>query len=953
MKTKQFFICFISCLFASVGMFAKNEVNVDKVTSSLTLSEAVDYHITASEECIAADATIDLTNEDAWLFFDNVRPTEVKSKWLSKIKVNGQSVIAQQTAWVNIYMHGAVVIPHAKNFTPLTIYTGEAYGGDANSYAPGKYASLGKFDNAIKSFKLKRGYMVTMAQSKDGTGYSRCFIAQDKDIEIPNLLDKNSCTRGGALYNKVSYIRVMRWQMPDKKGAVDTDPAKTDATWYYNYDASNASKSDDYEYANMWHHDNWNTGAQNGNVSEVGGVTHTLFFNEPWNPSDDGYMGTDALAPIPYQQRLIKCGLRIGSTASTDGNVGKTKAFVKECDRLGLRVDFVALHIYQYHDAQWWWDYTYNIYKETGRPVWITEWNNGANWTSEYWPSDLASQWVKSRDITKEVCEKLASAPWVERFSLYNAVEIKRNIVYQGGTTSVTIDGVTKTYNNGDLTPAGEVYKALKPGLAYNPEYEFIPVYPTFEKPTVELKTGLLMSLGRVTINVKDNNGEYLDKIVVEKKVGNGDYEVVKESTTSINNWNDNWDREHPQKTTYKFSFYYCNETDPEKNFIQEETIDVDVAENTPVRYGTALLSKPDYSYIMYEPFEDPKAAIPIVGGVGTASLTTGQTNQFTYGLNTVASGTTNNNFRMRALPWGFIYEYDESKLNSMTYTGTASIPYMVVDSAAISLQGKPVEAGIVKEVTEEWMQVKFKIPFEEAPVVFPSLLSNYNFGENSGPAYVRVRNVTADGFEVKITRESKLGTAALWKAENIGYYAIPKGKIEIPVENGEILHVYVDCTDAVNGALTSTVVTNFPETYPVVPTLISALQSANDEYTVSLVNGALGKSSVRFYKMREKSTSTQTTCSKDEVGYILFYKTTPDAIENVESDSSKDFTVYEYNGKLYVEGIQGEAVSLYTTNGTLVLSAKVMDGIDVSALPTGYYIVHSDKGEKGRFIKK
>ena len=40
-----------------------------------------------------------------------------------------------------------------------------------------------KLNNRIRSFKLKRGYMVTFANNPGGRGYSRCFIADDADLE--------------------------------------------------------------------------------------------------------------------------------------------------------------------------------------------------------------------------------------------------------------------------------------------------------------------------------------------------------------------------------------------------------------------------------------------------------------------------------------------------------------------------------------------------------------------------------------------------------------------------------------------------------------------------------------------------------------------------------------------------------------------------------------------------
>ena len=39
----------------------------------------------------------------------------------------------------------------------------------------------------ISSFKLKRGYMATLAQNENGTGLSRTYVAQDGDMDVSLL----------------------------------------------------------------------------------------------------------------------------------------------------------------------------------------------------------------------------------------------------------------------------------------------------------------------------------------------------------------------------------------------------------------------------------------------------------------------------------------------------------------------------------------------------------------------------------------------------------------------------------------------------------------------------------------------------------------------------------------------------------------------------------------------
>ncbi len=975
----------ISCFFVVTGIFAaRKQVTVEKITSSITLSEAVDYHITASTGCIAEGVTVNLAHEDAWLIFDNVQPVTVSSKWLSYVRINGAAVVGSKIM-VNIYKQGAAVIPYGGTaFAPLTIYTDEAYGGSSKAYVPGRYTALGSFNNKIKSFKLKRGYMATMAQASDGGGYSRVFMAHDEDIDIPNLADPKACVRGGALYNKVSYIRVMRIHMPSKKGAVDTDPEKTNSTWYYNYDASLASKNNNIEYVNMWHHASWNVGASTANQSDVSGVTHTLFFNEPWNKDDNkdedkpkeyGYNKYDPSKPLQaigglqtpmhYQQILVKNGTRIGSMASTDGNIENTKLFVAECDRLGLRIDFVAIHVYQYQSAQWWADYAYNIYKATGRPIWITEWNNGANWTSEGgWPSDLGSQWIKSRDITDAVIKKLADAPWVERFSLYSNVQVRRNITYYDHDrhekgkldTVATINGVTKTYHEGDLTPSGEAYKAFQPGFAYNPAYEFIPIYPKFTTPVALVNSSTLASVGQVYITLTDNNGEYLDKYVIERKFVDSDWEVIKEGTTANGTIiKDNWGIGNVQKASYRIHFYYCNETTA--RYTIEESIDVDEAQGDLIRYGTVSLSKPDWAYVLYEPFGNGVVGMPVFGGTPAASVA-GQSNQALCMLN---ASLKEGNFRAKLVPWGFVYNYTEATLDGLTYGTTVRAPFMVVDTTSKSLQTIPAETGVVKAVSSEWVQVNFKEIFEDAPVVFPVVLGASNFAANKAHVFPRVRNVTKDGFEVRLTREAAIAAAWPRSGENVGYYAALPGTTKIVnPKTLDTLHVTIARTGAVNGGLTSTEITSFPEIYPadVTPTVVSALQSSNDTYTSILVYGALTNTSVRFYKVREKPTvSSPTTVSKDEVGYIAFYTSkstspSPGPVGFDEMEAAVDFGLYEQDGIVYISGMKGTTAMLYNSTGAQLCVVSPNKGLDTSVLPAGYYVIRTDKNESASFVK-
>ena len=85
----------------------------------------------------------------------------------------------------------------------------------------------------------------------------------------------------------------------------------------------------------------------------------------------------------------MRSGLRVGSPAPDQVTKDWLRRFIATADSLNYRVDFVATHMY-------WENRTPEGLVKTieescrnlfgGRPMWITEWNNGANWTHENWP---------------------------------------------------------------------------------------------------------------------------------------------------------------------------------------------------------------------------------------------------------------------------------------------------------------------------------------------------------------------------------------------------------------------------------------------------------------------------------------------------------------------------------------------------------------------------------------
>ena len=271
----------------------------------------------------------------------------------------------------------------------------------------------------------------------------------------------------------------------------------------------------DAEYVPMRHNAGWQAFSV---IESRRYSTHVLGFNEPDNPNDDGPMTVDET--VAMWPKLMKSGLRLGSLATTDGGLNYLYEFMDKCDALNYRVDFVAVHFYRGGQSPWnLYSFVKGVHDRTGRPIWITEWNNGANWTSETWPSNVSEQQAKQlRDMTA-FFNMLDTCSFVERHAVYNAVEYKRYMLDPD--------------NGNRLTPAGKMMRDFKAKMAYNPAKEFEPLPWKIKAPN--LISGMIASdFKSYNLRLGSNpNGTLAAAYLVEKSVGSEDFEQI-DSVTDL-----------------------------------------------------------------------------------------------------------------------------------------------------------------------------------------------------------------------------------------------------------------------------------------------------------------------------------------------------------------------------------------------------------------------------------
>ncbi len=210
---------------------------------TVNLTNRCELRVTASATPLAG-CTINLNSTDSFLVLTGIKPSIAVSTYLSQVKISGASAVVDSNCRVVQYGVGAVILPHAPSFQPLTVFSGPHFTGSSSNFGQFVYynsaALLGAINGAGGSFKLKRGYSATFAQNATGSGISKNYVAADGDVEIsllPSGLDRN-----------LRFIYVTPWRWTSKKGiAGDPGNSLLNVQWWYDWNLDQNS-SRDFEY---------------------------------------------------------------------------------------------------------------------------------------------------------------------------------------------------------------------------------------------------------------------------------------------------------------------------------------------------------------------------------------------------------------------------------------------------------------------------------------------------------------------------------------------------------------------------------------------------------------------------------------------------------------------------------------------------------------------------------
>ena len=477
---------------------ANTKTTVEKVTETVELTDDVDYIITGSTPFSNA-GVVDIKNTDhAVLILTSVKPSAAIRLLAQHVKVNGEKAVNNTNCQVKLYDLGCIILPYGNDCKPLTVYSEQNFQGEScndfgleNSGGYMNTLTTAKLNNRIRSFKLKRGYMVTFANRTGGRGYSRCFIAANEDLEVGEL--------PGVLDNSISSYRVFKWYDAGKKQLANDLNTTTLAalnvqssyTWSQGHDMA-----PDYECVPNHIYEDYPSSSAIGNATWS---PHSKTNNEPRNSADDHPQ--DLTTILNNWENMMRTGMRLCSPASWDGSdywnaTGFLADFLDSIDARGWRCDIIDLHCYWPESN---FGNTGNWANKYKRPIWISEWCWGASWNSNgAFASGVTETQV--RDALQRICTWLNNTDYIERYYYWNGER-----------------DPSRLYKNGKLTSAGEMYAALDGGLAYNGKYDYAPTVPAQGNPS-DLVVNFDKNAHTATLTWHDPNGEMNVSVMVEKR---------------------------------------------------------------------------------------------------------------------------------------------------------------------------------------------------------------------------------------------------------------------------------------------------------------------------------------------------------------------------------------------------------------------------------------------------
>ncbi|MEQ8239695.1 MAG: glycosyl hydrolase [Cyclobacteriaceae bacterium] len=429
-----------------------SEVKIDALNSGKIILGNQSTLTLASSTPLGEEGILDISDNQSWVKLLSADGFVADSVYLDHIKSNDQSLTLGTDVSINqYYFNGSLIRLKDVDYQPLTLFDGQGQSGDSFGVTNFKVYSrseLGDFDNRTSSFRLARGYQVTMAIFQNGTGKSQVYVASEEalDIDLPQALDNN-----------ISFIRVTPWNWVTKKGASGFDK-DLNHTWVYNWNNKSVSTLNK-EYAPMSWGGGGATNAAILDYLQMENVTHVMGFNESDNCNDQSgqYGGLCQIeVAVPTFKNLMGSGLRLVSPSPREnGPFTWLKDFRDEAKATDVRYDVLGVHWYDwganpvntpFEDPQKVFNrfknYLDKVYEEHGLPIWITEFNANANRDASV-----------HREFMKLALPYLESLEFVERYDYFSV-----NPAVAGNRDDIEF-GVMFNLEDGSITELGKIFR--------------------------------------------------------------------------------------------------------------------------------------------------------------------------------------------------------------------------------------------------------------------------------------------------------------------------------------------------------------------------------------------------------------------------------------------------------------------------------------------------------------
>ena len=936
---KHLLCIFLLAVTAACNINAREKTTVQQVSNSVTINDALDYHITGSIP-FATSGSVDINNKDAVIILDNfIKPSVFRTSYLSHVYIFGEPAEVGVNCYITVHLNGCILYPYILSEDhPLTVYSEINFQGEHESdyslYT--YYKGLGKMQNKIRSFKLKRGHSVCFATNNNGTGYSRYFIAQDEDLEVSDM--------GKLLNGRIGFIRVFPWNNAAKKGvgglggAKETRNVLLNVSWSWNWGASN-TEFEDYDYVPSHEQTGWPSWSsiQSNNTANT-----LLGLCEPDNSVGEAIAVADIESRLMQrggdQEKCYTTGMRVGAACPLGVTNGQWfSTYMKLCDTYNYRIDFIQSHSYWYANGTYYNDMMNSYYKLYGRPIWITEWNYGANWTKETWPdsdrSGTSANYAHELSGIKDIVTKLESNKYVERYAFYDYVQDCRKLYNDADPTLESTNY---------LTPTGVWYAGVKSNPAYTNVCNYIPKWNHLSPTNLVVTYNKQSQLA--SLSWEHWNGKESDSIWIERKIDDGQFIPVHkiDSLVESGKMTHRYDNLSSVSGFITYRIHNFDGDGNERYSGEASFMKAQAQGNNFIQFGRVKVK--DYSEIDI-PFSEPFETTPAVFmGIPT-------NNNKSITPTSLISSTSIKKFTYQMFPW----QYQKEEVCELS--NIEEIGYMAMELGNYTFENMEIEVGSTKAKSDT-VDVVFQKQFDDGvtPVVVLDLLPSLT----KHPICAKMMDVTNKGFRLYLTYEKGAGTNVLIN-QTVNYIAATPGVAKI-----EDVNVIVgNGSNPLYGALFKNQLMkdeNDDSLYVADPIILGTLQTSNIKAPTALCLGTPVLKSIDNIKyttairarriVDDGTDEVKTIASADQLGWIAISNdvkrpnntTDIEDLEIIESESSIE--VWAKDNRIHVKkdnwDLSPDQFEVYTINGNKESS--------YSYKKSGFYLVKVNNQTKKIF---